>query len=909
MAIDQSWLKDQVNTYSTEELPKYRLYVQLIERIFQHACAKFEILGIVNCRFKEIPSFAEKAIRKSHKYDDPIHQLTDLCGARVITNTQHESDLICQFIRDNFRVDEENSLDLRTVLKAEEFGYRSVHYVIQLKWDSPEIMAIVKEMERKNQDAHYFAMIGDRRAEVQVRTLLQHAWAMISHDRFYKSDFEVPEYFRRELARVAALLESADEEFGNAVIGIDQYKLNYGAYMSRKQIVEEMEKWEMVLSYDQENVQLAHRIGQLALAMEDWGKAITILEPFRDSGKSYIMRDLGIAMTKKGSDGRKELQSAVVLDPSDAEAWCALGGNWAGEDDEMALEHFKRAFHLAPADPHILGTYLECRLRISKNIDFIPLMYPTLESAIETCGKLADAHVYLPWAFFDMAKFSLLLNRPFDCLEALTKAVTLSDSVLPIEMALDSMKVFEGPIVESLPSTPDFKELDWAIEAAQRFLRLAIVVELHNLEARTLHGLHESEREEMEALRHFSTLERENEIETATLESAKEELIRKRNATKKAQERVSFARERLNKAVKTHLSDLVATGHLLDNGPYIIVAGGCSADVQEEMEGYREDMETAFECFAGTVISGGSRAGISGIVGDLSLCSQDSLRKIGYIPGTLPEDFEAHNNFERFEAKETSHDVRGLKQIAKFTPLQPLQGWIDLLAGGIKPWDVRVLGINGGAISAFEYRMALSFGATVGILKSSGRSAAELQSDVEWWSPPNLLWLPKDEMAIRAFVNPGETSLKKDQLERVAKVIHNKYLEEHRYTNIDPAMMPWGELREDLRQSNRAQADYAEKILRSVGYGVLEAAGTIEYPEFSDDEIERMAEIEHGRWIVERLKSGWSYGPKRDPKLKKSPYLAPWKDLPEEVKEYDRGAVREYPECLRMAGLEVYKLD
>ena len=241
--------------------------------------------------------------------------------------------------------------------------------------------------------------IGDRKAEIQVRTLLQHAWAMISHDRFYKSEFDVPEYFRRELARVAALLESADEEFGNAINGIDAYKMNYGSYMTRVQIREEVEKWEMVLSYDRENIQLAHRIGQLSIAMEDWGRALGVLEPFRDSGKGFVLRDIGIALTKAGKDGRNELDAAVELEPDDAEAWCALGDAWKAVDSRQALKHYKRAFDLSPSDPHILGSYLEARLRLSKNIDFVPLMYPTLQAAIDTCQKLADAHVYLPWAF------------------------------------------------------------------------------------------------------------------------------------------------------------------------------------------------------------------------------------------------------------------------------------------------------------------------------------------------------------------------------------------------------------------------------------------------------------------------------------------------------------------------------
>jgi len=249
-----------------------------------------------------------------------------------------------------------------------------------------------------------------------------------------------------------------------------------------------------------------------------------------------------------------------------------------------------------------------------------------------------------------------------------------------------------------------------------------------------------------------------------------------------------------------------------------------------------------------------------------------------------------------------------LEEVSEFSPLEPIQAWIDLLSSGVKPWEVRILGINGGAISAFEYRMALSFGSTAGIVKSSGRSAADLQSDSEWWDAPNLLWLPKDEMALRAFVDPSRSTLRQAQLERVGEVIHTKYLQENRYKSIDPAMMPWEELREDLKESNRLQVDYAEKILRTAGYSVWDAEGMIEFPVFSMKEIEKMAVMEHGRWIVERLRAGWRYGPHRRPKEKMSPYLTPWNELPDEVKEYDRIVIREYPEVLAKAGLEVVKV-
>jgi hypothetical protein len=74
---------------------------------------------------------------------------------------------------------------------------------------------------------------------------------------------------------------------------------------------------------------------------------------------------------------------------------------------------------------------------------------------------------------------------------------------------------------------------------------------------------------------------------------------------------------------------------------------------------------------------------------------------------------------------------------------------------------------------------------------------------------------------------------------------------------------------------------------------------------FTEDESEVMAEMEHGRWNVERFPDGWTWGEKRDVTQKTSPYLVPWSELPNEVKEWDRETVRKIPEFLTKVGVEI----
>src|SRR5205085_10639701 len=90
--------------------------------------------------------------------------------------------------------------DKSDILREEErFGYQSVHYVVSLKENR-----ITLPEYRKYRDLV---------AEIQVRTILQHAWAEIEHDIQYKSVETIPAQIRRRFMSLAGMLEIADRKF------------------------------------------------------------------------------------------------------------------------------------------------------------------------------------------------------------------------------------------------------------------------------------------------------------------------------------------------------------------------------------------------------------------------------------------------------------------------------------------------------------------------------------------------------------------------------------------------------------------------------------------------------------------------------------------------------------------------
>jgi hypothetical protein len=268
------------------------------------------------------------------------------------------------------------------------------------------------------------------------------------------------------------------------------------------------------------------------------------------------------------------------------------------------------------------------------------------------------------------------------------------------------------------------------------------------------------------------------------------------------------------------------------------------------MQQYQDILIGAFHNYHGIIFSGGTLNGIGRLIGNLmekmSPDASKSAEAIAYLPRYMP----AHAQ------PDTRHYRHIHTQGQDFSPLEPLQMWIDLLASGINPRQVKLLGIGGGTISAFEYRLAITLGAQVGIN------------------------------------------------------VHEAFCQQRmKARRKEPNLQPWEKLSPDFQNSNCQQAAFSVEILLWAGFSI-EVASTDEDltdPGFSKDEIENMAEMEHGRWNVERIRSGWRYGPEKDEAAKISPYLVPWKYLSDEIKEYDREAVCNFPRLLWQAKLRVVR--
>jgi len=199
--------------------------VDKIREIYQKLFPKYEKLGVnlkqaleiflkesnidyltVDYRTKDVDPFIDKIKRKNYK--DPFNQIEDICGLRIICYYKNDIQKISDIIKREFKVLE--AQDKEELLNVDQFGYRSSHFIVKIRriWSKTP----------------NYRKLENLKAEIQVRTVLMHAWCEIEHKLAYKKKAHIPDQFKRKLYRMSANLEDADEKFEELRNDINIYR-------------------------------------------------------------------------------------------------------------------------------------------------------------------------------------------------------------------------------------------------------------------------------------------------------------------------------------------------------------------------------------------------------------------------------------------------------------------------------------------------------------------------------------------------------------------------------------------------------------------------------------------------------------------------------------------------------------
>ena len=175
-------------------------YVALVRTLLDDAGINY--LSVTG-RAKSVASFAAKALREEDGrplFPDPLADIGDQLGIRVITYLHRDVAAVAELLADQLAVIDDRDLGQETA-RAGRFGYASRHLQVTVPSDVPAVSDAVRS----------------RAAQVQVRTVLQHAWAEFEHATRYKGS--IPEEHAPDLDRrftlAAGLLELADQQFSD----------------------------------------------------------------------------------------------------------------------------------------------------------------------------------------------------------------------------------------------------------------------------------------------------------------------------------------------------------------------------------------------------------------------------------------------------------------------------------------------------------------------------------------------------------------------------------------------------------------------------------------------------------------------------------------------------------------------
>lgn len=186
----------------------YMAYVPLLGEVLSNIEKKLkstihlESMPTYKSRIKSFSSYYKKVLRQKPKEaseSTSLVTLTDMMGIRIICAFLEDLDAVEQQISKLFTVKEIERKGADQTFK--EFGYESVHILVQIP---PECFPI-------DYGKDGIKLPDNTVCEIQIRTILQDAWAEVEHELVYKSEFNpFDKPLRRKLASMNASLTLAD---------------------------------------------------------------------------------------------------------------------------------------------------------------------------------------------------------------------------------------------------------------------------------------------------------------------------------------------------------------------------------------------------------------------------------------------------------------------------------------------------------------------------------------------------------------------------------------------------------------------------------------------------------------------------------------------------------------------------
>jgi ppGpp synthetase/RelA/SpoT-type nucleotidyltranferase len=659
-------------------------------------------------------NLAELISDPTKSYANPLLEIPDLVSLKVIVFNKEIKNRICEVIRKNFKIKRENpEVNIQKQNSQGYKGYQHNSHIFIITLNS-------NSFYKNNYEVNFPESCTKFLVEIQVRTILEHALKVNQSNVIYKREFDPPELYKQELNRIAALLETADKSINEIQKKLQKYERSYGAYMSIEEIDSEIERLEVIYSINTEDIPIGHRLAKLLMERSKFSRAKEILNDILKEAKGQklpqteeasIMRDLGVSICNSSDPNRER------------------------DLFESGQNFLKQSIKLNPRDTDAYaslgGTYKKLNMH---------------KKAKEWYQEALNVDPNDPYPLVNYLIYELRENENPQRIINYHRSQILN----AIKIRSDHIRV----LVDIPWANFDVGTLALLLNkihvSFHNFL-LGIRLSQHNwMIETTLNTLEKLGKGEyfLEGIEIIKTLlllglyyhpEEENDDRSGFTERILSKLQEASNL-------------RLNRA---------------DFGePIVIISGEPTKISENELELAINNFKHAFENFEGTIISWGIDQGVGKIASALKQEYNDNIRLIGYSPEDIPE----HEKIQRganFEHKFSSGEELSI--------LEPLQYWFDIMRSKVQVEQVKFLGVGGGSISELEYRMAITFGAQVGIIENSGGAANTLIND-RWWN--------------EVIEREGKKSIKKlfniipNKSEKIKNFLHRPFITDKDIQNI-----------------------------------------------------------------------------------------------------------------------------
>ncbi len=241
-------------SWYTAKRPTYKALAERVAKDIENILISQKIdFHTIEFRAKKIDSFQKKT-ESGLDYDPK--EMQDLAGIRVIGYVHSDVEKISNVIKKNFSIDKERSKDKASILGEDKVGYQSIHFVCTLS----------KTRQKLPENEQFKGL----KFEIQVRTILQHAWAEIEHDRKYKFGGKLPKGIPRRFNLISGILELADLEFERVVTLVNEYSSSISG-ISKKEKLKIQINSTSLMQY------MSERFGKLAGIGQEFGPNNSVL--------------------------------------------------------------------------------------------------------------------------------------------------------------------------------------------------------------------------------------------------------------------------------------------------------------------------------------------------------------------------------------------------------------------------------------------------------------------------------------------------------------------------------------------------------------------------------------------------------------------------------------------------------